>query len=76
MYDVQTQRDWGKLPVIQQVSCPRPAQLQLSTTIGQLSCRDACQAYRPITNQAEKWQQDCPSPRFFLLPFSRITGGD
>lgn len=47
----------------------------LHVTAGQLSCRDARRAYRPVTNQAEKLQQEHLS-LLSLLPLTRITRGD
>lgn len=54
---------------------PCPSQLKKWAAIGQLSCRDACQAYRSVTNQAEKLQQEHLS-LFSLLSLTRITRGD
>lgn len=50
---------------------PCSSKLQWFATIGQLSCRDGRQAYRSVTNQAEKLQKEHLSP-FFLC--SRSPG--
>lgn len=49
------------------------SQLEKCGAIGQVSCTDACQAYRPVTTQAEPWQQE----PLFLSAFrsTRITPG-
>lgn len=54
---------------------PCPSQLKKWAAIGQLSCRDACQAYRSVTNQAEKLQEEHLS-LFSLLSLIRMTQGD
>lgn len=67
---------WGMLPVWYGTCLsPCPSQLEKWAAIGQLSCRDACQAYRPVTNQAEKLQRE-HLPLFSLLSLTGITRGD
>lgn len=52
-----------------------PSQPKKCATVGQLSCRDACQAYRSATSQAETLQQEHLS--FFpLLLLATIIRGD
>lgn len=61
MYDKQgLLRDWGKSRMCASTLCcpPSASQLEKCAAIGQLSCRDACQAYRSVTNQPEKLQQE------------------
>lgn len=55
---------------------PRPSQLKKCAAAGQMSCRDARQAYRSVTNQAETLQQEHLSLFFSLLSLTRITRGD
>ena len=61
---------WQMLPFSPPPPCP--SQLEEWAAIGQLSCRDA---YRLVTVQAEKLQQEHVSP-FSLLSLTRITRGD
>lgn len=67
---------WGMLPVWYGTCFPPcPSQLGKCAAIGQLSCRDACQAYRSVTNQAETLQQEHLS-LLSLLSLTGITRGD
>lgn len=54
---------------------PCPSQLRKCAAIGQLSCRDACRAYRSVTNQTGALQQEHLS-LFSLLSLARTTRGD
>lgn len=44
--------------VIRHLLFLHPSQLKKCAAIGQVSCTDACQAYRPVATQAETWQQE------------------
>lgn len=47
--------------VVQDMFSPHLSLFETSAAIGQLSCRASCQAYRSVTNQPEKLQQECLS---------------